>query len=516
MLIWILAGFLVYWTLVAVADSAGVLERYNASAAGPLVMLRTVRGRELLDRIAKPRRFWRIYGNIGVAAAAVVMIASFFLLLRIAHLSIFDTPEPTQITEPQNVLVIPGLNDFLPLTVAPEIIAGLLIGIVVHEAGHGILCRVGDIRIESMGAVMLAVIPFGAFVEPDEDDVGEAPSGDRTRMFAAGVMNNFVLAVVSFLLIVAVLGAVQPHDGVGVQNVVEDSLAEGVVEQGDRIVAVDGEAVNGDDEFFDAVGAAASSGAVTLTVADGETTRDETIEFDIEGVEVTAVQPDRPADEAGMQEGDVLISVGGERVTNAEEFSASMDELSAGDEVVVEVRRDGETVALDVTLGEHPIGEGAFLGVNYLTTAEQLGITPYDIQTPYGLLTSLNPVDWVLSIFLPLGAAIGITPFFGFDGFIVDFYEVTGPAALLGGAFWIIPNVLYWTAWVNFNLGLFNCIPALPLDGGHILREGINKALVPVASGEEARERLAGTLSVAVAVAMFGSMVLMIVAPRVL
>jgi RIP metalloprotease RseP len=515
-LVWILAGFFAYWLLVAALDIKGVFEKYNASAAGPLVMLRTLRGRRLLDRIAKPKRFWRIYGNLGIAAAATVMVATFFLLLRIAHLSVFNTPEPSQITEPQNVLVVPGLNDFLPLSVAPEILAGLLIGIVVHEGGHGILCRVGNMEISSMGAVMLAVIPFGAFVEPDEDDVENASSGDRTRMFAAGVMNNFVLTVVAFLLIAGSLAAVQPLDGVGVQNVADDSLAEGVVEQGDRVVAVDGESVDGESEFFEAVGTAAEGGAVTLTVADDDGTRDETLNFEARGVEVSTVQTDSPAEEAGIQEGDHIVSIDGEEATTAEEFVTAMEDTSPGDQIAVGIERDGESTTLEATLAEHPRGESGFLGVGYTTAAEQIGVTPYDIETPYSLLTSLNPIDWVISIYLPLGAAVGVSPFFGFDGFILNFYEVTGPAASLGAAFWVIPNVLYWTAWVNFNLGLFNCIPALPLDGGHILREGIKKGLKPVSVAEETRERLAGTLSIAVAVAMFGSMVLMIVAPRLL
>ena len=512
---WILGGFLAYWLLVVFLDARGVLERYNASAAGPLVMFRTGRGRDLLDRLATPRRFWRAYANMGVAIAGLVMVASFVLLLRIAHLSIFNTPEPTQITEPQNVLVIPGINDFLPLSVAPEILAGLLIGIVVHEFGHGILCRVGDIRVDSMGAVMLAVIPFGAFVEPDEEEVENASSGDRTRMFAAGVTNNFVLTVVAFLLIVLSLTAVQPLDGVGVQNVADDSLADGVVEQGDRVVAVGGEEVGSTDAFFGALGDSAGEEVLLTVASEDGTTREERLEMGASGVEVSSVRSDSAADEAGMQEGDVINAVGGEEVTNAEEFIAAMESFSPGDEVTIDVRREGDTVSLDATLGEHPSGEGAFLGVGYLTNAQRVGITPYDIQMPYSLLTSLNPLDWIFAIYLPLGAAVGISPFFGFDGFITSFYEITGPAATLGGAYWIVPNLLYWTAWVNFNLGLFNCIPALPLDGGHILKEGLKKAVSPVASGE-AREKVADSLTIAVAVAMFGSMVLMIVAPRVL
>jgi membrane-associated protease RseP (regulator of RpoE activity) len=513
-LVWILGGFLAYWVLVAFLDARGALERYSASAAGPLLMFRTVRGIDLLDRLAKPKRFWRAYANVGVAVAGLVMVTSFVLLLRIAHLSIFQTPEPTQITEPQNVLVIPGINDFLPLSVAPEILAGLLIGIVVHEFGHGILCRVGDIRVDSMGAVMLAVIPFGAFVEPDEDEVEEASSADRTRMFAAGVTNNFVLTVVAFVLIALSLSAVQPLDGVGVQNVADDSLADGVVKQGERVVAVDGEAVGSTDEFFGALSEPGEEVVLTVAASDGAT-REETLETGAPGVEVSTVRSGSAAEEAGLQEGDVITSVAGERVTGAQAFIDAMDGLSPGDEVGIEVLRDEETVPVEVTLGESPRGDGAFLGVGYLTNAQRVGVTPYDIGTPYSLLTSLNPVDWVLAIYLPLGAAIGVSPFFGFDGFILGFYELTGPAAALGGAYWVVPNVLYWTAWVNFNLGLFNCIPALPLDGGHILNEGLNKAVSPVASGE-ARERLADSLSIAVAVAMFGSMVLMIVAPRIL
>lgn len=519
LLLWVLAGFAAYWALVAALEYKGVLERHNVDAVGPLLMFRTLRGRKLVERLAAPKRFWRIYGNVGVAAAAVVMIASFVLLIRIAHLSIFQTPEPTPITQPQNVLVIPGVNDFLPLSMAPEILLGLLIGIVVHEGGHGIFCRVGDMKISSMGAVMLAVIPFGAFVEPDEEEVEAADSADRTRMFAAGVMNNFVLTLVTFLLLAALLtAAVQPKEGVGVQNVAENSLAEGVVEQGEIITAVNGETVETSGEFFEATEEAAGTGTgeLTLTVTDGEETRQESLSFETQGVEVTDVIEDTPAESAGMEEGDFIISVAGEPTPNVDKFRSAMEDLAPGDEAVVGVLRDGETVELDVTFAETPGGgEGAFLGITFLTTAQQVGIAPYDMRYPYSLLTSLDPVDWVISIYLPLGAMLGLTPFFGFDGFVLNFYELRGPAALLGGAFWVIPNVLYWTAWVNFNLGIFNCIPALPLDGGHILKEGLKKGLSPVSEGE-AREKLASTMAVAVAVAMFGSMVLMIVAPRVL
>ncbi|MDY6765467.1 MAG: site-2 protease family protein, partial [Halobacteria archaeon] len=249
-LIWILLGFALYWSLVAALDSLGVLKKYGMSAWGPLFLIKTLRGRKLLDKLAKPKRFWRVYGNIGIALALIVMAITFVLLLLTGIMNIISPPEPSQYTEPRNIVAIPGINDFLPLTMTPEIIIGLLIGIVVHEGGHGIMCRVGNINVSSMGLVTLAILPIGAFVEPDEDEVEVANQGERTRMFAAGVMNNFVITAVVFVLLALSMTAVQPVQGVGVQQVLEDTPASeaGLVE-GDVIKSINGEQIRGLEEF---------------------------------------------------------------------------------------------------------------------------------------------------------------------------------------------------------------------------------------------------------------------------
>ncbi|MDY7081669.1 MAG: metalloprotease, partial [Halobacteria archaeon] len=108
----VLLGFLLYWTLVLILDNRGILERYNIKTAGPLLMLKTLRGRKLLDRLARPKKFWRIYGNLGVAVALFVMAISFVFIVFIGYVSLTSPPQPSQVTEPQNLLVIPGLNDF--------------------------------------------------------------------------------------------------------------------------------------------------------------------------------------------------------------------------------------------------------------------------------------------------------------------------------------------------------------------------------------------------------------------
>ena len=43
--------------------------------------------------------------------------------------------------------------------------------------------------------------------------------------------------------------------------------------------------------------------------------------------------------------------------------------------------------------------------------------------------------------------------------------------------FWGIVHLLFWCAWININVGIFNAIPMIPLDGGYIFKEGVDRLL---------------------------------------
>ncbi|MDB2223211.1 site-2 protease family protein [Halorubrum ezzemoulense] len=267
-LFWVLTGVLAYSAVAMWLRNEGILPD-AVRISGPVLTLRTLRGRAFLGRLAAPKRFWRAVANLGLGGALVAMVASFALILSSA-MSAFTNAQPAAIQQPQNFLIIPGVNDFLPLSVAPEIVAGLGAAMVIHEGAHGLLCRVEGIDIDSMGLVFFALLPVGAFVEPDEEATQEASRGARARMFAAGVTANTVLTIVVFALLFGpVVGAISPAAGYAVGEVNPGSPAAAAdISQGDRVVEVAGTPIETSAEFESAIADAGDS--VALTVDDGD------------------------------------------------------------------------------------------------------------------------------------------------------------------------------------------------------------------------------------------------------
>ena len=69
------------------------------------------------------------------------------------------------------------------------------------------------------------------------------------------------------------------------------------------------------------------------------------------GVPVTEVVPDSPADEAGLQPGDVILSMDGEEMHHISELSAGIKLRTPGETVEFELERDGDRYIATVVLG---------------------------------------------------------------------------------------------------------------------------------------------------------------------
>jgi putative serine protease PepD len=72
------------------------------------------------------------------------------------------------------------------------------------------------------------------------------------------------------------------------------------------------------------------------------------------GAVVVDVEADGPAAEAGLEEGDRLVSIDGEELRDATSVTAAIRSHDPGDEITIVVDRDGDEETLQVTLGTFP------------------------------------------------------------------------------------------------------------------------------------------------------------------
>lgn len=586
-LTWVLVGILVYWVAAEAVKRRGLLPAY-VSVSGPLLTLHTQRGKALLDRLAQRKRLWRAWANIGIGISLVVMVAAFGFLLLSALLAVTN-PQQAGVSQPRNVLVIPGVNDFLPLEVAPEIVLGLIVGLVVHEGGHGLLCRVEDIEIESMGVALFTLIPLGAFVEPEAESQTKTNRGGRTRMFAAGVTNNFAITIVVFALLFGpIAGSIAVAPGAAVGTAIDGGAASDAdIADGDRITAVDGQPIetNGDLSAYlentsetehtvevneDAettvertvlVTGAPQDGVVDVSIGDriravdGTEVRSETqlrdalaasevVTAEIEREDGEDVERTFPAGTSVLPQEDgalaaagapvgeeqIIVRVDGERVLDNQDLSDEINARSPGDELSLVAYNDGEQRTYNATLGGDP-GDprlGVLLSPGYSgVTVDDFGIQPYPAggflemiggdAGEHDSLISDSITDSfigksIFSIMLPIASLVfGEEMPFNFAGFtsdVTNFYTIEGPFALFGGGVFVLANILFWIGWININLGFFNCIPAFPLDGGHILRSSTESVTtrLPV----DATYGLTKAITITVGLTMLASFLLLI------
>ncbi|RAP52138.1 MAG: membrane-associated Zn-dependent protease [Methanosphaera sp. rholeuAM270] len=218
-------GFVVVWILAFLLK-----DKYNISFQGIILMLKTERLHDIIDKIAKRTpRFWKTYMNIGIPIGFFLMILMLVSLILSLQL-MFETPTVSLILPGVDV---PGSPIYIPFATGLLALATVL---VIHEGGHGVLARVENVKIDSVGLLLFLIIP-GAFVEPNEDELKKINGISKLRIYFAGPMFNMGLAVIGLILMLLVGGMVAAgdfytSDGMEISSVVPSSPSEGILSQG--------------------------------------------------------------------------------------------------------------------------------------------------------------------------------------------------------------------------------------------------------------------------------------------
>lgn len=205
-----------------------------------------------------------------------------------------------------------------------------------------------------------------------------------------------------------------------------------------------------------------------------------------EGLTQDGEPVESPAVVAGLQEGDRILRLDGVPI---DEFTDLKDvvETRPGETVTLVVRRDGETIETTTTLlanGPDGAAEG-FLGVSGQAPRQRLGVLP-SIQRAGGEFVNITyqSVASLGRFFSPSGItgfvdqavnandpdnappAAGEAPSEAEENRIVSIYGAAriGTQATEAG----IVSLLFFLALINIFIGVFNLVPLLPLDGGHV------------------------------------------------
>ena len=329
---------------------------------------------------------------------------------------------------------------------------GICVSVALHEAGHMLTAKAFGMKVRryfiGFGPNIFSFrrgeteyglkwIPLGGFCDIagmtalDEVTPDEAPRAmwrfktwKRTVVLAAGSVTHFVLGFVVLYAMAATMGL--PNlNGTPVLSSISDCVRDGTtVQEVNNPVCRAGDAA--------------------------------------------------PAKQAGLQAGDKVVSVGGKPTASWSDVVAAVQ--AASGPTVVQVERDGRTLALTIdvprVIRPNNSGEGTqqvgAIGVAPTKTFTYNPVTAFGGAAGY--TADMFVGAWQRLLEFPQRIPAVVHAIFGGERDPNTPVSVIGASRIGGEAvengLWQLFLILL--ASLNFFVGVFNLLPLLPLDGGHI------------------------------------------------
>nr|WP_247869874.1 RIP metalloprotease RseP [Methylophaga sp. SB9B] len=345
---------------------------------------------------------------------------------------------------------------------------------------------------------VIAALPLGGYVKMlDEREAPVAeneleqtfnrqPLRNRVAIVSAGPIANLLFAVFAYWMIMVI--GVPGMKPIIAEVTANSPAAAAQLYAGEEIIAVNGKATPTVNSLFQQWLRLAQSGeTITLTTrsADVETNKQLTLPklgLDDAGslfnqIGITTVQPemppvlgnivaDSPAEKAGLQAGDELISADGKTLSSWQDW-VSLIQSNASKAMNIEILRNGEIQQLVITpvADENGIGR---IGAAVNTDAYEI---PAELRSElrYGPLAAIPQAftqTWQFSVTTLSGLwgmLVGTVSSDNLGGPIA-IAQFAGDSAQQG-----LIAFISFLAMISISLGILNLLPVPVLDGGHLL-----------------------------------------------
>jgi regulator of sigma E protease len=394
--------------------------------------------------------------------------------------------------------MIENILNILPSILVFLIIFSLLI--LVHEFGHFYIARKAGVKVEEFGLGLpprawgkktkrkvrfkdkegktqedveemiwsINWIPFGGFVRMlGEDELSKEakndprsfpnrPIGWRIFVVVAGVLMNFLLGWIA--LSIALFMGLRPAPFLALESNIEDGKINNPV-YSEEVTTLDF------PENYSIVDLASGGEFILWNYVDQGIVKI----ADYAGVEIAEVLENSPAEQAGIQQGDFVVSINGKSVKTNTELA---NLISDNEQVTLEINRLTDSGEVQQRTIELSVGEDKKIGVAMS-------------EFPFSAVTQVNEVavrEWNNPFFaIKQGAILSkttVVKFFEVIGKIATTFktpdDVAGPVGIarathgfvhIGDLAWIF----FFTAMLSFSLAIINILPFPALDGGRLI-----------------------------------------------